>query len=76
MVILKESLNEATTSTTVTATEWKEIEKVALNTLKFKNIRTLKNQGSDEKDFHELSVWTLEKLLKDAYSHGKMAASN
>ena len=37
----------------------------------FLNIDTLKTQNSDEKDFHDVSVWSLAMALYQAYSLGQ-----
>ena len=37
----------------------------------FLDIDTLKTQNSDEKDFHDVSVWSLAMALYQAYSLGQ-----
>jgi len=36
-------------------------------------IATLETRKSDEADFHDLAVWTIEKALKVAYEAGRFA---
>ena len=45
----------------------KELERIALEHL---DISTLKERKSDSLDFHELSIWEIEKALKAAYHLG------
>ena len=47
------------------------LEKIANKEL---NIETLEEQKSDDLDFHECSVWQIEKALRAAYEAGKQAA--
>jgi hypothetical protein len=49
----------------------RELEKIASDIL---GIDTLETQWSDSLDFHEVSVWGLEKALKEAYKKGFEAA--
>lgn len=46
----------------------KELEKIAQEVL---DIETLETRMSDSLDFHEVSVWSLEEALKQAYEAGK-----
>jgi len=36
-------------------------------------IETLETRKSDDLDFHDLAVWTIEKALKIAYEAGRLA---
>ncbi len=47
------------------------LEMVAQNTL---GVSTLNTQNSDDRDFHDLSVWSIKKALKEAYELGKLDA--
>ncbi len=35
------------------------------------NVTTLETQNADSKDFHELSVWELKRVLEEAYEAGR-----
>ena len=37
------------------------------------DLTTLQSQNSDSLDFHEVSVWSLEAMLEDAYNAGRRA---
>lgn len=45
----------------------KELENIAKECL---DIETIKRRWSDELDFHEVSVWSIEEALKRAYKLG------
>jgi hypothetical protein len=38
---------------------------------KYLHIDTLKNQNSDELDFHDVAVWSIKNALQAAYDAGK-----
>lgn len=50
-----------------------ELEDIAKE---FLNIETLKTQNSDDKDFHEVSVWNLATALQQAYNLGQNHSKN
>lgn len=49
------------------------VEKVAQNML---GIPTLRERGRDSLDFHEVSVWDLERALELAFIRGQQQATN
>lgn len=49
-----------------------EIEGIALRVLK---IDTLETRNSDDLDFHELAVWTIQEALDAAYEAGRRSAA-
>ena len=40
----------------------------------FPNIQTLESQNNDNKDFHEVPVWSLKSALETMYELGKLEA--
>lgn len=46
----------------------KKLEEIAKETLKLETLETRKN---DSLDFHELSVWSINKALEEAYKAGQ-----
>ena len=45
-----------------------EINKIAAELL---NLKTLETQNSDERDVHELAVWSIKRALEAAYEAGR-----
>ena len=56
----------------MTKTQQKQIDEIARRVLR---IETLAEQKSDELDFHELAVWTIERALNAAYEAGRRDAT-
>lgn len=50
------------------------IEKTLETIAKAYGISTLETQNSDSEDFHDLGVWTIKKMLEEAYNQGKQDA--
>ena len=46
----------------------KTIEQIAKKTF---GVDTLKTRNSDDKDFYDISIWTIKKGLEEAYKAGQ-----
>ncbi len=67
----EELLEKIAESNKLNETE-RKFEKICKDTLY--NFKTLQTQYVDDKDFHDIPVWTIRELMKKAYELGKMDA--